>query len=311
MKQAWTALVMTALLSGGAAAYAQSVDFGSVALTMYKDSAVTVTNTYPFIVAVTSTTMLHSPSDFAITGGGAPFSVLPNATHTTSMRFTPSRLGLITDSVVVVTALGTVYVEVYGTGIALPVELERFAAARAPEGVLLRWRTAAESGNAGFEVQRAIRLSMAKAGPQFERIAFVAGHGTTRDANDYSFLDTHAGDVPGGELVYRLRQVDYDGSSTLSPELAVDVPADGSGLTSVAPVPLRDAGVVRYRLATPSHVVLSLHDALGREVACLHDGFDAAGSYAVPITRGKLSAGWYLIRLAHDGAMSFRALHID
>ena len=89
----------------------------------------------------------------------------------------------------------------------VPVELAYFTAAAVDETSVLAWRTATESGNAGFEVQRNTL------GSDWEVIGWVDGQGTSREMRDYTFVD----DSPANGInYYRLRQVDYDGTDAHS-----------------------------------------------------------------------------------------------
>jgi trimeric autotransporter adhesin len=108
----------------------------------------------------------------------------------------------------------------------LPVTLVSFEAVAAQPHVRLSWKTATEQNNAGFEVQRS------PDGQEFRVIGTVAGHGTTAQAHQYSYLDTT---VPAGVLYYRLRQVDASGKSSYS---AVRV-VSGSATVSLYPNPAR------------------------------------------------------------------------
>ncbi len=103
----------------------------------------------------------------------------------------------------------------------LPIELAYFKAEGEKDGVLLTWETAAEIENSGFEIQRMSGIKMA-----WEGIGFVAGNGTTYDANEYTFLDDTP---PPGTNYYRLKQIDYSGTSSFSMIEAVEK-GDGQGL---------------------------------------------------------------------------------
>lgn len=77
-------------------------------------------------------------------------------------------------------------------------------------------------------------------------------------------------------------------------------PADGGGQLHLAPVepnPLRGSGVVRFRLATPEQVTLTLHDAAGRRVSMLSAGPRPAGEHALPLDVRGLEGGVYFVRL--------------
>lgn len=96
--------------------------------------------------------------------------------------------------------------------IALPVTLTGFTASAGKNQVMLDWTTATEENNAFFQVERS------QDGQHYAVIGQVKGNGTTHLAHQYSFKDVKP---VAGTLYYRLRQVDLDGTSDLSPVKAV------------------------------------------------------------------------------------------
>jgi len=90
----------------------------------------------------------------------------------------------------------------------LGVSLTNFQGKRVDENIAeLRWTTANEQRNRGFEIQRSID---AKA---FSMIGFKDGSGDAQIAKNYQFIDSDA----KGSYYYRLFQIDADGGSTYSP----------------------------------------------------------------------------------------------
>jgi hypothetical protein len=85
----------------------------------------------------------------------------------------------------------------------LPVELTFFNAAIVSNTAVLKWQTASEENNAGFEVERSTD------GKNFERLGFVEGHGTTTEVQDYNYIDY---EMKVGIAYYSLKQVDFDGN---------------------------------------------------------------------------------------------------
>lgn len=85
----------------------------------------------------------------------------------------------------------------------LPVTLIAFNASASGTGVRLQWRTAAESNNQGFYIERSTDAR------QWKDIGFVNGTGTTNKSQDYIFFDETPLKATG---YYRLRQIDLDGS---------------------------------------------------------------------------------------------------
>ncbi len=94
----------------------------------------------------------------------------------------------------------------------LPVELVYFKGNALDNAVMLSWETAAEENNSHFEVERSADAR------NFRTIAHVAGSGTISATRKYSVVDNEAA---SGKLYYRLRQVDVDGTNTVSSIVSV------------------------------------------------------------------------------------------
>ncbi len=89
----------------------------------------------------------------------------------------------------------------------LPVELSSFDAEIENNGALLTWTTASELNNDYFEVQTSVD------GATWTTITIAQGAGNSSDENTYSYFDEA---VNNSIQYYRLKQVDYDGTSTIS-----------------------------------------------------------------------------------------------
>ncbi|PSR00030.1 MAG: hypothetical protein BRD51_01005, partial [Bacteroidetes bacterium SW_11_64_17] len=147
----------------------------------------------------------------------------------------------------------------------IPVELAGFEGTATEEGARLTWQTASESGNAGFEVQR-----KTASGPTsgWTKVGFVeskAAGGTTSEARSYRFEDK---EVPfaADRLEYRLRQVDLDGSETLTDPVQVERTVRQLRLQKPFPNPARGRATVRFAVPERQNVSLELYDVLGRTV---------------------------------------------
>jgi hypothetical protein len=110
----------------------------------------------------------------------------------------------------------------------LPVELISFEGEATKSGVLLEWATATEKNNDRFEVERSAD------GQSFTRIGQVKGNGTTSDKRTYSLRDAQAN---RGTHYYRLKQVDFDGSSEYSKMIVVENNMAAAAGIMVAPNP--------------------------------------------------------------------------
>ncbi|MDO7852483.1 DUF4886 domain-containing protein [Hymenobacter convexus] len=173
-------------------------------------------------------------------------------------------------------ALQAVAYQQLSGGTPLPVALVSVAAQRLAAGVQVRWATASESNNARFEVQRSAN------GSSFATVATVPGKGTTTQPATYACLDQRA---PAGQLYYRLRQVDFDGTATFSPVVAV---AEAPPEPALFPNPARELVV----LAGPAATAYRVRTPLGQLVA---QGRLANGTATVPLAG--LAPGCYLIEL--------------
>ncbi|WP_237717760.1 T9SS type A sorting domain-containing protein [Pontibacter sp. BAB1700] len=139
--------------------------------------------------------------------------------------------------------------------IPLPVELISFKAQRHTKGVNLTWVTASELDNKGFEVQVSANAI------DFTVIGFVESKlGTTSSKQYYNYIDTKA---VSGTRYYRLKQVDFDGTSSYSPIKAVAL--DGySANVSAYPNPFDDVVVVTLNGSEARTVQVVLLDAMGK-----------------------------------------------
>jgi hypothetical protein len=105
-----------------------------------------------------------------------------------------------------------------------------------------------------------------------------------------------ASDMSNGLLVLRLDGI-------VANEGGPEGPA-GFALLPPSPNPVRAATTLRATLDAAADVRLAVYDALGREVAVLHEGPLAAGSHAVRFDPAGLPNGLYLARLDAHGRTS-------
>ena len=198
----------------------------------------------------------------------------------------------------------------------LPVELARFDAhVTSDDAVALRWTTASETGNVGFQVQRTLvesrgtvkpsrrngsTLSSKEENEVWTTVGRIKGGGTTTDVQSYRFQDT---DLPymADRLAYRLKQIDTDGSTTVSDEVIVERKAVTTPqLLGTFPNPARRAVTVRYAVpkgaATSNDVGLRLYDVLGRQVQSISVNADA-GRQERQLKTDELPSGVYFLRL--------------
>ncbi|MEM7161751.1 MAG: T9SS type A sorting domain-containing protein [Bacteroidota bacterium] len=119
--------------------------------------------------------------------------------------------------------------------VTLPVEWVSFEASNKTDYVSLEWVTAAEVNNDYFEVERSTD------GQNWEAIERVYGAGYSTSLTYYEAKDEHPF---SGESYYRVRQVDFDGTTDYS-EIDVVIRKAGE-ITSLYPNPSK--GVFRFDL---------------------------------------------------------------
>jgi hypothetical protein len=172
----------------------------------------------------------------------------------------------------------------------LPVELASFKGRPTSSGtVRLIWETATESQNAGFEVQRESERG-------FETIGFVEGGGTTTEPTRYTY--TAEGLGPGTH-VFRLKQLDFDGSTRLTDPVSVDIQMqEAATLATPAPNPASNSAALSFAVKERAKTTVALHNTLGQRVATLYEGTPPAGEkQTIHINASGLPSGTYFLRL--------------
>jgi hypothetical protein len=174
----------------------------------------------------------------------------------------------------------------------VPVELTSFTASAMNNDVVLNWATATEINNQGFEVERGVN-------GQFTKIGFVAGNGTTTQANQYTYTDRG---LANGTYSYRLRQVDFDGTFEYSPvvEVDVNVPVEFT-LGQNYPNPFNPSTTITFGLSVDSKVSLKVFDVLGQQVAVLVDGNLGQGPHEINFDASSLNSGVYFYTIEAKG----------
>ncbi|OYU95416.1 MAG: hypothetical protein CFE21_09735 [Bacteroidetes bacterium B1(2017)] len=116
--------------------------------------------------------------------------------------------------------------------IILPVDLLYFDVFAQKENVVLKWSTASEHNNLGFEVQRSYDLST------WASIGFVKGKGTSSVRTNYSMQDPNIllTETNPKTIYYRLKQKDQDGSSTFSEIKSIETELEDKWMVYPQPV---------------------------------------------------------------------------
>jgi len=178
----------------------------------------------------------------------------------------------------------------------VPVELTSFTANMNENQVVLNWQTATETNNLGFEIHRKI-IQKEQVG-EWVLIGYKEGSGTTTEPQEYSYYD-NIKNIEAASFVYRLKQVDYDGSYEYSDEVTVEYSTlpDEFSLSQNYPNPFNPATSIEFKLPVKSFVSLIVYDVIGNEVATLVKEEKSAGFYEVNFNANDLVSGVYFYRL--------------
>ncbi len=184
----------------------------------------------------------------------------------------------------------------------IPVELTSFTAKVIDYKVVLNWSTATELNNQGFEIQRKIKSDTEN---EWERVAFVAGFGTVTQPKSYSYID----EVQSGIYLYRLKQIDYDGSFSYSDEVEVDVNLlKEFSLEQNFPNPFNPSTRISYTLPEPVYVQLVILNSLGEKISTIVNEYQMEGKYSVDFNAQDLSSGIYFYKLTAGNFVSIKKM---
>jgi photosystem II stability/assembly factor-like uncharacterized protein len=176
----------------------------------------------------------------------------------------------------------------------LPVELTNFEVHSKGNKIELNWLTATEINNKGFEVER-------KTSNEWNTIGFIIGKGTTTMPSKYSYSDDLKNVSCSGNILYRLKQIDYDGTYKYTNEINVNFNSSPEeySLMQNYPNPFNPSTIIKYSVRDNSNVILKVYDILGREVATLINEEKSAGTYTINFDSNKfnLASGTYFYTL--------------
>uniref|UniRef100_A0A7V2ZLS7 T9SS type A sorting domain-containing protein n=1 Tax=Ignavibacterium album TaxID=591197 RepID=A0A7V2ZLS7_9BACT len=176
----------------------------------------------------------------------------------------------------------------------VPVELTSFNASITGTNVLLKWTTATEINNSGFDIERRTQNS------EWKKIGFVSGAGTTSEKQSYVFSDKN---LNRGKYQYRLKQIDFDGTFEYSKTVEVEIVSPSKfELTQNYPNPFNPTTSISFTIPQAGNVKLAVYNLLGQEVAVLVNEFRDAGTYDVEFNASNLNSGVYLYKLEANGS---------
>ncbi|GJQ62011.1 MAG: hypothetical protein SCALA702_10640 [Melioribacteraceae bacterium] len=174
----------------------------------------------------------------------------------------------------------------------IPVELSSFAANVVGETIRLVWETATETNNKGFVVERS------EDNAKFTKVGYIDGNGTTSEKQSYTFTDHHA---VSGTYYYRLRQVDFDGTSSYSDAVEVDFVPTEYSLGQNYPNPFNPSTRIKFAVPVDSKVTVTLYNMLGQKVQEIVSQNYSVGLHEVDFNASELSSGMYIYSITALG----------
>lgn len=164
---------------------------------------------------------------------------------------------------------------------ALPIKLTSFTGKLLNQQVQLKWQTASEESNCGFDVQRSSN------GKDFYTIGTVAGAGTSAIAHAYSYTD--ASPLTGASY-YRLQQNDCNGKSNFSSLITIRYEP---GNFTIYPNPV--SSTITISRNKSGNATATIYDLAGRLLFT-----KKITSATESIAASQLLPGTYIIKVAGD-----------
>ena len=182
----------------------------------------------------------------------------------------------------VVTGPGTV--TSCGCANPLPIDLVSFEASLEGENVILKWVTSSEINNNYFVLERSLD------GIRFDEIGQVEGAGNSNQVLAYSYNDAEPFD---GTNYYRLKQVDFDGTSEYFEVVTIKIDVEGT-IFNIFPNPVKNIANIHLdeNISSEAHLeILNVNGKLLKVIPINQNG----GVMDVDVS--KYSSGVYLLNL--------------
>ncbi len=180
----------------------------------------------------------------------------------------------------------------------LPVEWESISARElGKRDIEIIWSTAMEYNNHQFHIERSLD------GASFQEVGEVYSKGDSEVPQTYIFHDLRPTPFSEGNLVYRIRQEDMDGSSTISPSVEVQIAPEHQ--LHVYPTAFRD--LLRISIPESSSLggTLSLRSMNGQKIAEDPLGPTSGGEIITWYAPDGLPPGYYFVEVAYEGKRTY------
>lgn len=254
--------------------------------------------------SVRSAMILNSasgPEYYVGTSVGLYKSTLMNGSATVWTKEAPSEIGNVqVRSLSLRPSDNTFAIGTHGLGmwkgkvpVALPVQFTYFSGVLKNNSAQLKWTTAQENNNKGFELERSYD------GLHYQKIAFVKGAGTTSISQSYMFTDK---EIAQDNNYYRLRQLDFDGKATYSSIVLLRNTLSMNADVTVLGNPFTDHLDIRFNKRMSSELFFRLTDMSGRIV---HEENVGNGNTKVRLSFGPIIVSGVYVLSITDGTKQY------
>ena len=188
----------------------------------------------------------------------------------------------------------------------LPVELTYFVGDVVDSTVELRWETATEVNNYGYDLLRSDTSFT------WIKINFISGHGNSYSPKEYLYVDTTI--TENGKYFYLLNQIDTDGVPSLQHDtvkiivdfitsvsedvLVENINPKSFKLFQNYPNPFNPETNITFETNQSGNVALVLYSVTGEKLESIFNGEVIAGTHSFKFNAKYLSSGTYIYKLS-------------
>uniref|UniRef100_UPI0012DD5175 T9SS type A sorting domain-containing protein n=1 Tax=Aureispira sp. CCB-QB1 TaxID=1313421 RepID=UPI0012DD5175 len=161
-----------------------------------------------------------------------------------------------------------------------------------------------ELNNAGYEVEHALPSTGA---PEFNQIGYVNGAGTTTTAQNYDYKVPNL--IPGVHY-FRLKQVDFDGTSTYTEvrSLTVEAPL----VKQLFPTVLHEGSSTVYlQISKDDRYQIEIITALGQIVESYSAPMTSNAYHEIDFDINRYVSGIYFIRVSSNNTSFTRKIRVE
>ena len=193
-------------------------------------------------------------------------------------------------------------------GAATPVELLFFTGKLVENNIAkLEWETRTELNNDRFELERRLFEE-----GEYKTIGVVGGAGTSNEKNRYNYADNLSLEA-NGLYVYRLKQVDFDGTFDYSSEILIRKNADLTNGIRLFPNPTTNVSTLEFWQDEGLTATIEVYDVQGREMLkekLTSPGMGRTHNVTIQHNGQNLAPGSYLVKISLGVEITIKILEV-